>query len=556
MLIALDIRDLVLVERVSLDFGPGLQVLTGETGAGKSILLDALGLAVGGRADAALVRPGAERARVTASFAAPPPEHPVRRLLREAEIDSDGDLLLGRTVGTDGRSRATVNDQPVAVGLLRRVGAQLVEIHGQFEQHGLLDPATHGAMLDAFAGLTGSVTALADRFTAWRDQARLLAKTESAAAARAAHARTLADDLDTLDRLAPIDGEEATLVSRRTALQHRERGLEVLGQAAELLGGHDGADARVAGALRALGRLPGGGTVLDAATTAALDRAADEIADTLRAIERAVAALGDGADTLDRIDDRLHALRAAARRHGVTVDALPTLAARLREELDAILGAGERLPHLTAATATARAAYLADAERLRQARQAAARTLADRIARELAPLKMDKARFEVAVEPLAEDAARPDGLDRIEFKVATLPGAPTQPLARVLSGGELNRVMLALQVVLAGSGDQSTLVFDEVDAGVGGATADAVGARLAELGRVVQVLAVTHSPQVAARADGHHRVVKRGDGERPRAEVDRLDDAQRREEIARMLSGATVTDEARAQAARLIGAPA
>ncbi|MSO80189.1 MAG: DNA repair protein RecN [Alphaproteobacteria bacterium] len=555
MLRQLSVREVVLIDRLDLAIEAGLAVLTGETGAGKSILLDALGLALGARGDAGLVRAGAAQATVAAAFE-PAGDHPVFALLAGQGIDAgDGMVVLRRTLGRDGRSRAFVNDQPASVGLLRQAGALLVEVHGQHEAQGLLDAKSHRGVLDAFAGTDAALAATGRAWTARRDAAA--AHTEAAAASERARADEahLREACAELDALAPVAGEEATLAERRTMMQNAERLGEALAAAAENIDGDTGADASLAMAVRAIGRVAANaGGRLDEAL-GALGRAAAELAEAARALQSAAGDIDSDPRALERIEERLFALRAVARKHATPVDGLPATHARLAAALAAIDDGGSHLSLLARAAEAARSAWFAAAETLSAARSAAARRLDCEIAAELPPLRLDRAVFVTKVERLPEAQWGAEGFDRVNFLVATNPGVEPGPLERVASGGELARLMLALEVVLAGKGSAATLVFDEVDAGVGGATAAAVGERLAHLaagaaGR--QVLVVTHSPQVAALGSHHWRVSKEEQDGTALTRVLPLDPAAREEEIARMLSGAVITAEARAAARRLM----
>ena len=540
MLCGLAIRNVVLIERLELSFGPGLSVLTGETGAGKSILLDALGLALGARADSGLVRVGSERADVAACFDAPPEE--AAATLRDLEIDAADELVLRRTLGRDGRSRAFVNDTPVAAGLLRRLSRELVEVHGQFEQQGLLDEASHRGLLDRYAGHDGLVGATA---AAW--QARVRAE-EAAAAAREALARDLAAreelqaELELLELLAPRPGEEACLVTRRRRILAHRKILEAATEARALLG--DDAAALLRGAARSLARAGSeAGGLFDEALSA-LDRATIEAEEA----ERLVQGLGDRIEedeaSADAVEARLFALRDAARKHDMEVEALPGLLDNMRRRVEALDEAGGHAAGLEEKAVRARLVFDRAAAALTAGRREAASALAQAVRRELPPLKLERAAFRVTLEP-GQDG--PSGADRVRFEVRTNAGMPYGALGRIASGGELARFALALKAALAAESGPS-MIFDEVDAGVGGATAAAVGARLAALGEAGQVLIVTHTPQVAARASRHFRVSKKG----ARTFVAELDDGGREEEIARMLAGAEITGAARRAARALI----
>jgi len=552
MLTALSIRDVVLIGRLDLGFRSGLCVLTGETGAGKSILLDALGLALGVRAEARLVRHGADQASVTAAFE-PAPEHPVHGVIEEHGLSSaDGTLVLRRVLGADGRSRAFINDQPVSVQMLRQAGDTLVEVHGQFESQRLLDVASHRGLLDAYGGLAKQVSATAAAFAAWRHagDARRLAEEEMQRARR--DEDYLRHSLDELEAIDPQPGEETALAERRALMMHSEKLIAAMNAAAGELRDDRGAVHRLQAALRHLERVAdkAGGRL--AGAIQALGRAGAEAAEAEAQLDAAGADLDADPKALEDAEARLFALRGLARKHGVAVDGLAALAADLDSKLKALDDGSTRLAQLAEAEARAREAYGEMAAALTAARRKAAHRLDKAVAKELKPLKLAKARFSTAVEPLPEDAWGPDGRDRVQFLIATNPGMPAGPLSKISSGGELARFTLALKVVLAEADPVPTLVFDEVDAGVGGAVAAAVGERLAALARGSQVLVVTHSPQVAAKG-AHHWLVSKSDAKPGvQTKVDVLDPQGRREEIARMLAGARITDEARAAAGSLL----
>jgi DNA repair protein RecN (Recombination protein N) len=551
MLLGLSIRDVVLIDRLDLAFRPGLCVLTGETGAGKSILLDALGLALGMRAEASLVRPGATQAMVTAEFDLAA-DHPARRLLDEAGIAAENDIVvLRRVVGTDGRSRAFIDDQPASIGLLRQLGEMAIEIEGQFAQTGLLDPATHRDTLDAFGVTRAQREQLAISWMAWRKLWREREAAEADFAKARADEDFLRHAMAEISAIEPRAGEEAQLAEERALLVNRERVLENLEAALSELAGDSGAEHALSGAARAIERAKGkSGGRLEAAA-AALERAIVETREAIAELEAATRAF-QGPSSLEEIEERLFALRALARKHNVTVENLPKLQADFTAKLGALDDGGAAIATLTRREAEARQAYLAAADAVTKARAAAAKKLDTAVMKELPPLKLEKARFHTALTALAESEWNEHGRERVAFEVATIAGAPPGPLNKIASGGELARFMLALKVVLAKTSPVATLVFDEVDSGVGGATAAAVGERLARLAEERQVLVVTHSPQVAARA-AHHWRVARSDGKKASAtKVEVLSDADRREEIARMLSGAAITAEARAAAASLL----
>ncbi len=550
MLVALAIRDIVLIDRLNIDFGNGLTVLTGETGAGKSILLDALSLALGGRGDSALVRHGAEQGDVTAVFDVSG-DHPARRLLADTGIDADGDLILRRVQGGDGRSRAFVNDQPVSVTLLRQLGAALVEIHGQHDDRAMVDPHVHRALLDAFGGLDADAAAVASAHRERRDAERAateLRKRIDSARAEGEYLRAAAEELRTL---APQPDEEDTLADRRQLLMRAEKIAGDIAEAYETVAGTASPAPTLASLVRRLERkAPEAGGLLDEAI-AALDRALVGLEEATRSLETAARAAEADPRALEATEERLFALRAAARKHGVMVADLPALAERMAATLAALDSGAEQLQALDRAAAEAKARYDKAAAVLSTKRQKAARLLEKAVTAELPALKLDRAEFKVAVD-VDPGQASEHGIDSVGFAVRTNPGTLPGPLMKIASGGELARFLLALKVALADRGSAPTLVFDEIDTAVGGAVADAIGARLARLAGGVQVLSVTHAPQVAARAGSHLLVAKDTKGRATVTGVTRLDEGRRREEIARMLAGATITDEARAAADRLI----
>ncbi|WGF86203.1 DNA repair protein RecN [Marinivivus vitaminiproducens] len=555
MLLSLAIRDIVLIETLDLEFGPadGLGVLTGETGAGKSILLDSLGLASGGRAERGLVREGARQGSVVALFDLPA-GHPVFDLLDAQDIARDDVLVLRRVVGADGRSRAYVNDQPVGTGLLRRIGDLLVDIHGQHDARGLLDPAMHRELLDLYGGLESEVLAVRAAHAGWRSAADALVRLEGEVGQAQREELYWRQMHQELADLAPQGGEEVELADARARLMNREKLVEAVQESLEALQGGQGASGKLAGIERRLGRVEEMAADLLSPAREATERALVECQEAVDALERAARELvGPGRD-LEQIEERLFALRAAARKYRIDVDGLPGLLAETSDRLSVLDAGAERTEAAAAAERAARASFEEAARVLSSGRMAAAADLSRAVVGELPPLKLERARIEVALEPLPEDEWGPDGAERVRLMAAMNPGQTPASLAKVASGGELSRLMLALKVVLAGTGNATTImVFDEIDAGVGGATADAVGERLARLAADRQVLVVTHAPQIAARADQHWRVSKAVEGERTRVTVEPLDDgAERREEVARMLAGAEVTAEARAAADSLI----
>ena len=551
MLTGLSIRNIVLIERLDLTFSDGLSVLTGETGAGKSILLDSLSLALGARSEARLLRPGADNGRVTATFELTP-GHPLLAVLDEHDLPVEDTLILRRVLSTDGRTRAYVNDEPTSVNLLRRLGDSLIEIQGQFEERGLLNPATHRGLLDAFGALEVQRDKSAAAYRDWRTATAARTEAETEAARAKQDEEYLRHALAELQELGPVAGEEDQLADTRNMLQNAEALISALTDSFAELDGESAAESRLRAALGRLDRIAdkAGGRLGPA--QAALERAIVETQESMRALRAVADDVQVAGDDLESIEERLFTLRDVARKHGVAVDDLPALCDRIAARVDSIESEADTLDRLRQAESQAREQYVACAEALHEARHAAAARLDAAVTAELPPLKLEKAQFMTVLEALPEDQWGPDGTDRVAFEVCTNPGAPSGPLTKIASGGELSRFMLALKVVLAEVGDTPTLVFDEVDSGIGGATADAVGERLARLAHNVQVLVVTHSPQVAARGDTHLRVEKRSATDLAQTSVDRLVDEARREEVARMLSGRRITDEARAAADRLL----
>jgi DNA repair protein RecN (Recombination protein N) len=564
MLASLSIRDVVLIDRLDISFHPGLCVLTGETGAGKSILLDALGLALGARAEFSLLRHGAAQASVAAAFELES-GHPARRILAERGLDAEDTLVLRRVLAADGRSRAFVNDQPVGAAFLRELGDGLVEIQGQLDQHGLIDPATHRDALDDFGGHRALIDRVGAAYAAWRAAREAHRKFEAELEAARRDEGLLRHGLAELENLDPRRGEEATLAADRTLLMHREQVVESVTAALATLSGDpdgrdEGVEARLGAARRQLERAAEKAAGRLDAGRAALERAVLEIAEAVRELQAFGGAQEFEPGRLEAVEERLYALRDTARKHQVACDELPALRESFAVRLAAIDERGDAKVHHDRAVATARETYTKAALALAEARARAAKRLDQAILAELPPLRLEKARFRTRIEPLPEADWGEDGRERVAFEVATNPGTSLGPIAKIASGGELARFMLALEVVLSRVRTAPTLVFDEVDSGIGGATAAAVGERLARLGRELQVLVVTHSPQVAARGAHHWRVSKletgRGRDVAVRTTVDELAQPARREEIARMLSGQRVTDEARAAADSLIAAGA
>jgi len=556
MLAALSIRDIVLIDKLDLEFGAGLSALTGETGAGKSILLDAFSLAIGARGDASLVRRGAEQGQVTATFELAP-NHPVLFLLAENDIPLDDSVLILRRVqGMDGRSRAFINDTSVSAQLLRDVGRALVEIHGQHDERALIDPTGHRDLVDAFGGLTGEAAKLAAHYDAWQEADAARARHESEIAATRANADYVAHALEELRALAPEHGEEEALAARRQLMMNAEKIAGELNEALDALQGEGTAGPRLAAALRRVERQAASSGAVLTLVAEALERVLAETETARARVEEALSLTAFEPIDLERAEERLFALRAVARKHRVQVDDLSALTERLEAELAALDTSEGRAAELAEQAKAAREVYETAALALSKARAKAAKKLDAEVAGELAPLKLEKARFVTHIDTVDIADGGPAGIDRIAFWVATNPGTEPGPMMKVASGGELARFILALKVVLAARGSAPTLIFDEADSGVGGATAAAVGERLAGLAETVQVLAVTHAPQVAALAQGHLMIAKEAvkgpKGEIMATRVAVLEGAHRREEIARMLAGQTITDEARAAADRLM----
>ena len=554
MLSRLSIRDIVLIDRLDIDFAEGLAVLTGETGAGKSILLDAFALALGGRGDQALVRQGAEQGQVTAVFEVAR-AHPARALLKAHDIPAEDELILRRVQLADGRTRAFVNDQPVSVQAMKELGIALVEIHGQHDERALVDAATHRRLLDAFGALEADAAKVASLWDA-RREAQAAADAHRAEIERAKREGDwLRHAVEELGKLSPQAGEETALAERRSGMMQAEKVAEDLRDAHEVIAGANSNVPALAGVIRRLERRAAQAPSLVEPAVKSLDVALTALEETRGHLEQALRTADFDPAELERIEERLFALRAAGRKYNVPVDELAALAARYQADIALIDAGEEKLKALEAAARTAEADYRAAADKLSKARLKAGEALDKTVNRELKPLKLERAKFSTEIASDAA-AAGPNGIDRVEFWVQTNPGTRPGPLMKVASGGELARFLLALKVVLADRGSAPTLVFDEVDTGVGGAVADAIGVRLAKLASGVQVLAVTHAPQVAARADRHYLIRKDAleKGRRVATRVTEVAAEKRREEIARMLAGAEITAEARAAAERLIKA--
>src|SRR5690348_5685774 len=559
MLARLSIRDIVLIERLDIEFSRGLAVLTGETGAGKSILLDAFALALGGRGDASLVRHGAEQGQVTAVFDVPK-GHPAAAILADNGLDDgslqeSGEMILRRVQLADGRTRAFINDQAISVQTLKAVGSALVEIHGQHDERALVDAATHRRLLDAFAGLEKDVVAVEALWAARRTASTALEAHRAGMERAAREADYLRHASDELKALAPKESEETQLAARRTAMMQGEKIASDLRDAQEAVGGNQSPIASLSAAVRRLERRAGHSPALVEPAVRAIDAAINALEEADQHLTAALRATDFDPLELERIEERLFALRAASRKYNTPVDSLAALATKYAADVALIDAGAEQLKRLIAAAAEADQRYGAAAKKLSAAREKSAQKLDKAVNAELAPLKLERATFTTQIE---SDPASPgpQGFDRIEFWVQTNPGTRPGPLMKVASGGELSRFLLALKVVLADRGSAPTLVFDEIDTGVGGAVADAIGSRLSRLAGKVQVMAVTHAPQVAARANQHLLISKDAldKGKRVATRVNALAADHRREEIARMLAGAEITAEARAAAERLLKA--
>ena len=552
MLARLSIRDIVVIERLDIDFGSGLAALTGETGAGKSILLDAFALALGARGDAALVREGAEQGQVIATFEIAK-DHPARRVLAENDLGTDDDVIVRRVQFADGRTRAFVNDQPVSVQILRALGVALVEIHGQHDDRAFVEASTYRALIDAFGGIEADAAGVRRLWNERREREAAVAAHRAEVERARREAEWLRHAVDELGKLAPEAGEETSLADRRAAMMQAEKAAEDLRATQETVSGPQSAVPALATAVRRLERRAAQAPALIEPVVKAIDSALNALDEAHRHLDHALRVAHYDPLELERIEERLFALRAAGRKYNAPVDELATLKSRYAGDLALIDAGAERLAALEAEAQATIARYREAAQALSADRRRAAQKIDKAVNAELKPLKLERAQFSTQID--SEDEG-PEGLDRIEFWVRTNPGTRPGPLMKVASGGELARFLLALKVVLADRGSAPTLVFDEIDTGVGGATADAIGVRLARLSSGVQVIAVTHAPQVAARADRHYLITKDAlaKGKRVATRVVELEAERRREEIARMLAGAEITAEARAAAERLIRA--
>lgn len=552
MLTALSIRDIVLIEKLDLQLAEGLSILTGETGAGKSILLDALGLALGARGDSTLVRAGQEKGSVTASYDLPQ-DHDACAFLRENEIDIEGDIIVRRVQSKDGASRATINDQPVSLAVLRQFSALLVELHGQHADRALVNVHIHRSLLDAYGGLEKQVAAVSGAWSVLSAAQSALKEHEEALSRAEVERDYLEHAVKELSSLSPEANEEQLLAEKRQLMMQSEQYAAALDEAESVLGGETAFESRLNAALRRLERRKdGAGGRLDEVCTT-LDRLLHDFGDSTSAIDQARRQFEFDPKELEKSEERLFALRAAARKYRCKVDELAGVLDKLSADLQRLEDGSGILQRLQQEEKAARTDYETVADDLSAKRRKAAKQLDKSVHAELPALKLEKAKFETAVD---SDASKPSsqGVDRVEFKVATNPGAELQPLMKIASGGELARFMLALKVVLAAKGSAPVLIFDEIDTGVGGAVADAIGKRLRALAKDLQILAVTHSPQVAAQANQHMLISKNESGRDKRmvTTVSPLNEVARREELARMLSGDRVTEAARAQAHELM----
>ncbi|AZO62284.1 MAG: DNA repair protein RecN [Mesorhizobium sp.] len=550
MLSRLSIRDIVLIEKLDIDFLPGLSVLTGETGAGKSILLDALSLALGARGDASLVRHGAAQGQVIAVFDVPR-NHPARALLADNDIEDDGDIILRRVQTADGRTRVFVNDQPSSVTLMRDVGRALVEIHGQHDERALVDPGAHRELLDSFGGHLGAVRGTGEAWRYWRNCEQELSRHRAKVEAAAREADYLRASVAELAKLDPQPGEETELAELRAQMMRAEKIASEIHDAQDVLSGPSSPLPQLASLLRRLQRKSGEVPGLLDDVVKSLDEAMISLDAAQSGVQTALRATEYDPQRLEKAEERLFSLRAASRKHNVAVDDLAQLRDTMAADLADLDAGEERLHGLQKQAAAAREAYDIAAAQLSSLRHAAAAGLTKAVMAELPALKLERAEFIVEMVSDA-DGRMEEGIDQVEFWVRTNPGTRPGPMMKVASGGELSRFLLALKVALADRGSAPTLVFDEIDTGVGGAVADAIGQRLARLSKRVQVLSVTHAPQVAARAATHFLISKSGGKDRVATGIAEMDRAARQEEIARMLAGATITDEARAAAERLL----
>lgn len=552
MLQTLSIRNVVLIDKLDLDFKSGLSVLTGETGAGKSILLDSLGMVIGNRAETSLIRMGEDKLSVTGVFDEPAENSPIRSILAENELDCDGDLIIKRTLSKDGKGKIFINDQAVSLKLLKEIGRYLVEVHGQFDNQGLLNPANHLSVLDTYGNYAELLNEVKQNYTDYKNTKKQRTEAEANILKAKEDEENLRHWVKELEAAATYEGEEEELTNRRSELMNAEKIIENLSYAYNVLTqGHD-----VQSALRhaqaAMDKAAGHVEGKYDEIIATLDRALIETSEAVSQIEAASENISMNTNELENIESRLFMLKGLARKHQVSVSELPQVLADFQKQLGQIEFGEEGLENLRKLEQEKRLHYVENAKKLSAERQKAAAKLDKAVMAELPPLKMEKAKFATEVKDLGEDGWSENGADDVMFTVATNPNSPQGPINKIASGGELARFMLALKVNLANSSTVGTMIFDEVDAGVGGATAQAVGERLARLAQNVQVMVVTHSPQVASRGNHHFKVEKHTENNVTTTTVRELSATERQEEIARMLAGDIITDEARAAANVLI----
>lgn len=551
MLKTLSVRDVVLIDKLNLDFSDGLSVFSGETGAGKSILLDSLGLLLGNRAETGLIRTGAEKLSVSGVFEIKDKNNPFFTLCKENELDVDDEIIIKRTLSRDGKGKIFLNDQPITARLLKELGAYLVEIHGQFDNQGLLNPATHLTVLDSYGGYVKNLEQTALAYQKYKALQKQLKEAEEAYADAVKEEDNLRHWADELEKAKIKPGEEDELNRKRTELMHAEKLIENLNLAYTSLQGRDISNLirKAQSALEKVNHLTENRF---ADIGEALDTALIQLDEAVSRIEEASSEINLNANEADAVEERLFALKALARKHACTIDSLPEVLKDFQNRLAALDKGGENIADLHRAVAAARCEYMMQAEELSKLRTQTAATLDKAVMKELPPLKMERAVFATEITQLSENEWSGKGFDKVNFTVSTNPNSPRGALNKIASGGELSRFMLALKVNLAQKSSVETLIFDEVDAGIGGATAQAVGERLARLAEKVQVLVVTHSPQVAAFSHQHFKVSKNTENNITTTKVHQLTAAEKKEEIARMLSGENITDEARAAADVLI----
>lgn len=552
MLESLSVRNVVLIDKLDIEFAGGLSILSGETGAGKSVLLDSLGLVLGQRADTALIRSGTDKLSVTAVFSALPPDSPLAALAEENDIELEDSLVVKRTVAADGKSKIFINDQPVSLKLLKEFGAGLVEIHGQFDNQGLLNPANHLEILDGYGQYPAELNEVRTAYEKYRQAGKERREAEICLRNSREEEDNLRHWVDELIKLKPVVGEEDELNRRRSEIMNAEKLVESLNAAYSALNGTTDV---VSAIRRAQSAVDKADTIVDGKyrdIADVLEQALINAEEAVRSIEDASSDLSYNRNEAENIEQRLFALRDAARKHQVGIDELPRKLEEMQQRLSAVELGEDRLTSLLREEERCRSDYLEKAGSLSALRRQTAEELDKNIMRELPPLKMEKARFITLVEKLPESGWSPTGIDNVCFTVSTNPNSPQGPLNKIASGGELARFMLALKVNLVKTAGSMTMVFDEVDAGIGGATAQAVGSRLAALAENVQVLLVTHSPQVAACGSHHFKVEKKTQNNITTTYVSLLSEEEREEEVARMLAGEKITDEARAAAKVLI----